>query len=102
MGNREWGIANSKLYQIRYRYTRYAHIVETFHETSQSKTSRFAQNGSIVTGFGITCDRSYLGFAELVCKLYQTKLSAVNKPSLVQGNVSNGLKKLALLWKIPG
>ncbi|NES20960.1 MAG: hypothetical protein F6K41_19015 [Symploca sp. SIO3E6] len=22
------------LYQIRYRYTRYAHIVETFHETS--------------------------------------------------------------------
>ncbi|NES18741.1 MAG: hypothetical protein F6K41_07370 [Symploca sp. SIO3E6] len=23
-----------KLYQIRYRYTRYAHIVETFHETS--------------------------------------------------------------------
>ncbi|NES25857.1 MAG: hypothetical protein F6K41_44965 [Symploca sp. SIO3E6] len=46
-------------YQIRYRYIRYAHIVETFHETSQSKISRFAQNGSIVTGFGISWLRSH-------------------------------------------
>ncbi|NES25417.1 MAG: hypothetical protein F6K41_42595, partial [Symploca sp. SIO3E6] len=30
-----------------------ARIVETFHETSQSKISWFAQNRSIVTGFGI-------------------------------------------------